>query len=974
MATARLVTCGLLLAAGVPAAAGRPLLQDTSGELSGAGDPDSERWGDAGPTRWSRPPPLLGAVTEVPVPPWPWGADDPLQALGTVATLASAGTGAWRDGDPAPDVVEEPFIAWRGREAKGQAGRRIETRMPSAVPTDVGPGSPGPAGPGHGPSLVGTASPRPTVSTIALRPVPGAAVAVGTAKASVRGAGGQLASTVPLGPSTGPPRWVPVPQPTHAEPPRGPRAGPGSTAAPSSVLPLSAKPAAPGPPGWALGAAGQAAPEGRAETWTPGLSAHQRSTRRAPLGNTTAGHAAPRADAMPTGTPPPRATAGPALGTGPAAPPAPGTAAPGTLRAGTVPEEELGSPQRVRGAVSPPNATEEAVPATGTPGPRRSDTTGTRPPGPSTAAPSSTWRRGLIRVTTQRALPRPAAPEREPSAPPTAPVPSAPCPPAGGACSAPRGNGTGPRWAELRRTLSLAWDAHVYGSAALFLLLSLGCLAALLGAPALRPPHLPHVLVAHGLLLATGALRAAFLLLDPYGARGRLPPRAVLLLATAPFPLLLAAFAVLLQRLQRLAQLRLLPPQLRSLPALGAAAALQSGALGAADLLSPRLSPAVGLALHALSCAAGALLLLAGLRACWRVLRGPGGSGGSGEAPGLRRGARALAAAAALGLPCCGLQLYSALWLWGTLGPPGRFSWPCWAAQLWLRAGELAVALALLAAAAEPLCRRSHRRRGGAAGHSCWAKALRYFCASRKAAAPEYPNNCYDWAGAGPERPPASDISKSLIRNPAEQLPLRALKDSNEAWAAAAPAPGLSPKCPNAAAAAARSYASLCLERGSAASLGDLAFRPPSPIDLRRSIDQALCRQHLLCDGLFGRPRRGSGTSLRAGPQPGSLARCSSLTELAAPRPPPAAAAAATSASSLESSSLHISWNPWRHGLSSPESLPPDEAPSRAPLLARPDPPAAPQPPDSEREARRSFLALSKQVDSRSLSSDTIEL
>ncbi|PKU33470.1 coiled-coil domain-containing protein 36 [Limosa lapponica baueri] len=245
----------------------------------------------------------------------------------------------------------------------------------------------------------------------------------------------------------------------------------------------------------------------------------------------------------------------------------------------------------------------------------------------------------------------------------------------------------------------------------------------------------------------------------------------------------------------------------------------------------------------------------------------------------------------------------------------------------------------------------------------------------RKAEAPEYPNNCYDWAGGGgggtgPERAPTSDISKSLIRNPAEQLPLRALKDSNEAWAAAG---GLSPKCPNVL--AARSCAAF--EQGSSPSLGELAFRPPSPIDLRRSIDQALCRRHLLHDGLFGRPRRGSGTSLHGSPTPattpglGRMVRCSSLTELPASRQPPTSTLTVTvtaSASSLESSSLKISWNPWRHGLSSPDSLPLDEAPSRAPLLM----PAVP--PSWEREGPRSFPALSKASDTRSLSSDTIEL
>ena len=76
----------------------------------------------------------------------------------------------------------------------------------------------------------------------------------------------------------------------------------------------------------------------------------------------------------------------------------------------------------------------------------------------------------------------------------------------------------------------------------------------------------------------------------------------------------------------------------------------------------------------------------------------------------------------------------------------------------------------------------------------------------------------------------------------------------------------------------------------------------------------------------------------------------------------------------MESFSLKISWNPWRHGLSSPDSLPLEEAPSRAQLLAHQETPPALQPPGSEPEARRSFLALSRQVDARSLSSDTIEL
>nr|XP_047925662.1 proline-rich transmembrane protein 3 [Anser cygnoides] len=933
MAAAWLVTWGLLLATGVPAGAqgtlsvelpsdrtpprGRVPLHalswahqqpvpspawDASGELSGAGTPDSEHWGGSSPVRWS---PLPGAVTGAP--------------RGTGMSLASSA---------APAVVEEPFIAWRGGEAEGQDSPWGGTRLPHGsapgtpapkVPMDTGPGSPGPPWAGQGTSPSGhsatmaarTPGPRPTVSTIALTPEPSGGTRTGTAEAHTRG---QPAAPGPAGEVQelrGPPSTAPVPQPVGTGPAQGPHTSPGSVqltgrrgdagsppspspALPSSVPLLLAEPGGQGAPSWGL--VPDVVQEGRAETWTWALPAHQRSTRRAPLSNATTGDTA---SARPTGLQGPQPTPGAALGTSPTPLPVSSTTPPGTPYAGLLPEQDVGSPQRVRGAVGPgsiPNATVPAPqptthPVAGTPpGTRRSDTLGTQPPAASTtASPSATWRRGVVWVTTQRAPWRPPAPEPEPEPEPSHPSPGASaCP--GSSCADGGSNTTALSWAELRRPLRLAWAAHAYAVAALCLLLGLGCLAGLGAAAALRPPHLPLLLGAQGLLLAASLLRAALLLADPYGARGRLPPRALLLLCTAPFPLLLAAFALLLRRLQRLAQLRLLPSPLGGLPALGAAAALQSGAPAAADLLWPRLGLAAGLALHGLG-----------------------------------------------------------------LGPPGRCGWPCWAAQCWMRAGELGAGLALLAGAAEPLWGGRH---GDAAGHSCWAKAVRYFCAGRKAQAPEYPNNCYDRA----ERVPTGDISKSLIRNPAEQLPLRALKDSNEARAATAGgATGLSPKCPNAAVAA--------RERGSSASLGDLAFRPPSPIDLRRSIDQALCRRHLLREGLFGRPRRGSGASLHAAAEPPGLARCTSLTELPGPR-----GESVASASSLESSSLKISWNPWRHGLSSPDSLPLEEAPSRAQLLAHQEPPALPQPPDSEREARRSFLALSKQVDARSLSSDTIEL
>ncbi|XP_030358246.1 proline-rich transmembrane protein 3 [Strigops habroptila] len=978
MAAARLVTWGLLLAAGVPAGARGPVppgltpggtLQrgrdpwhspawgqrwpglspawEASGEPSSAGAPGAERWRGSSPVRWS--PPLRGG-----------------DAIGTPPEMETTAGG----GGAALDVAEEMPIARPGQEAKGwdspqggtwpPHGSALGTPGPE-VPVDTGPGSSGPPWTGHSATEpASTPSPRPTVSTIALTPTPAAGTGMGTDAHR----GGQ---PVAEGPTAAmgtlvPPGTAPVPHIMG----RGPHTSPGSAQPLGTQRDLGGPPSpSPSP----LGSAPRLPPAvpslGLAEPWTRALPSHQRSTRRAPLSRGTAspGDAAPRMDPDPMGQRGPQPSLGAALSTDPALlPPNSSTTmdSSGTPGTGLLPEEDIGSPQRVRGAVSIPNVTEAtpqptAHPTAGTAGTRHSDPQGTQPPAHGTASPSVTaWRAA---VTPQPAPRHPSTPQ-----PPQPPQPSHPS-------SSPGSNGTGLRWAELRHHLGFTWETHIYGAAAIFLLLALGCAVGLAWACALRPPNLPHILGAHGLLLCACLLRVTFLLLDPYGARNRLPPRALLLLSTVPFPLMLGAFALLLQRLQRLAQLRLLPARLRGLPALGAAAALQSAVLGAADLLPPRLGLAAGLGLQALGCGAGALLLLGGLCGCWRVLRAPHDDAG--------RGARALLAAAVAGLPVCGLQLYSALWLRGVLGAPARFSRPGWVAQLWLRAGELGTALALLVAATEPLRCRCHRR--SPAAHSCWGKALRYFCAGRKAEAPEYPNNCYDWAGgstggSGAERAPANDISKSLIRNPAEQLPLRALKDSNEPWAGTAAGPGLSPKCPNLV--AARSCAAF--EQGSSPSLGELVFRPPSPIDLRRSIDQALCRRHLLHDGLFGRPRRGSGTSLRGSPTPAGggtpiaarMVRCSSLTELPGPRHPPGTVTITVTAStsSLDSSSLKISWNPWRHGLSSPDSLPMDEAPSRAPLLVPIGTPGC------ERDGPRGSPAMAKAMDSRSLSSDTIEL
>ncbi|XP_054832388.1 proline-rich transmembrane protein 3 [Eublepharis macularius] len=682
-------------------------------------------------------------------------------------------------------------------------------------------------------------------------------------------------------------------------------------------------------------------------------------------------------------------------------------------------------PQRVRGAVIPRLPVGSNTPGQGTsvtgkgPGTRHPEPAGTRFPGQSSAVLATplsrlpaTPRRGLIRVTTQRALQHPQLARPQPSLPSLLPATSPPCPRPGSACSHFLPNQTLLRWDDLERTLSFAWALHVYGSGVLFLLLSLLSLACLVGSLAMHAPHLPYVVGASVLLLVFGVLRATFFLVDPYGSRGWLPTRAMRVLYTAPFPLLLSAFVVLLLRLLHQARLQILPPKLQNLLLLTVLGSLQSILLLGSDLLTPPMHPAVAVGLHTLSCTAGFCLLPITMYVYWQ-LRHSAVAEGTPE-PGVWSGAWVLLGSSGLALPCCGLQLYGVLWLSGLLAQPDVFTWGWWFVQFWFRIGELVLSFALVFLAWQALCQRY-----GSTEHSCWTKLMRYFCTYRKDEVPEYPNNCYDWTGGVLEKVPNNDISKSLIRNPPTSGRLWALKDSNELRAAAGQGSGpsplqpiYSPKCPNAAAAAmGRSYTSICFERDSVLSITELEFRPPSPINLSRSIDEALFREHLVRDSIFLRSslhfpsrlaRQDSCSSLRGEcstlshtaqpllPRPRrssnpdclySLARASSMGELTtqsrglASEPPTDTSFDSFSRTSFSRASLKISWNPWRHGLSSPESLPPEELPCQAQLLPDELPPApSSSAPNSEREARRSFLALSKQVDSRSLSSDTIEL
>ncbi|XP_033484729.2 uncharacterized protein LOC117258205 isoform X1 [Epinephelus lanceolatus] len=480
-------------------------------------------------------------------------------------------------------------------------------------------------------------------------------------------------------------------------------------------------------------------------------------------------------------------------------------------------------------------------------------------------------------------------------------------------------NGTLLYWGDLSRTLAFAWELHVYGSASLFLLLFAGAALGLTLSPGANCPHRGALALANALLFLAGGLRASLFLIDPYGTRKFLPRSAVTALYNLPLHLLVWTQAALALLALRVAGVSVLPPTLERPPLVAVLAVLQCTLLLAADLLSPALSPVVPATLQVLSLCWGLALCLGFLCYVFPRIRCP-----SIPHPGVpeeaRRKAwtgsrrmgvilgRVLAVCAVLGALCCGLHVHATLWLYGLLGNWTRFNWGWWLVHFWARLLELAWGFSLLLLGSWVFWRPQGcrgREEGGpdgrAAGdlpspgqstgspqrHTCWSKIVQSLRGKpcRKSDSNgvggggggggpgEVPNN---WAG---QERPGADISKSLIRNQnheqANAQPRcvkdsnrgrnhrghsaeRGISDSSTGSLLRLQALGRPPQ---------RSVSgSLDQERDTSLSLYEFDLRPPSPIDLTRSIDEALHREHLLVGGSLFHPLNPPSQS----PSPGS--------------------------------------------------------------------------------------------------------
>lgn len=351
----------------------------------------------------------------------------------------------------------------------------------------------------------------------------------------------------------------------------------------------------------------------------------------------------------------------------------------------------------------------------------------------------------------------------------------------------------------------------------------------------------------------------------------------------------------------RVAGVSVLPSTLERPPLVAVLAVLQSTLLLAADLLSPALSPVVPVTLQVLSLCWGLALCLGFLCYVFPRIRCPAVShrgvpeearrktwSGS-QRIGVILG-RVLAVCAVLGALCCGLHVHATLWLYGLLGNWIRFNWGWWLVHFWARLLELAWGFSLLLLASWVFWRPAGcrgREEGGqdgrAAGdqpspgqsvsstqrHTCWSKIVQSLrgkpCRKSESngvggGAGDMPNN---WAG---QERPGADISKSLIRNQNHEqssAQSRCVKDNNRgrnhrgqsAERGISGSTGSLLRLQALGRPPQRSISgSLDQDRDTSLSFCEFDLRPPSPIDLTRSIDEALHREHLLGGGSLFHP------------------------------------------------------------------------------------------------------------------------
>ncbi|XP_078028533.1 proline-rich transmembrane protein 3 [Epinephelus lanceolatus] len=416
-------------------------------------------------------------------------------------------------------------------------------------------------------------------------------------------------------------------------------------------------------------------------------------------------------------------------------------------------------------------------------------------------------------------------------------------------------NGTNLLWDDMRRTLAFAWELHVFGSASLFILLAALAVIGMASACTLPHPLCDALILANTLLILSGSLRGVLLLLDPYGTRQVLSRATLAALHNVPLQLLLWAQVALALVTLRGLKLLLFPLRLQRPWVVGGLAISHCTPLLVADLFSPTLSPALPLLLQTLSLCWGLPFCMGIFMKSFSHLHPLLRSSVPHWVPSLRvekRAKRVTAVCAFLGFLCFSLQMYSLLWLYGLLGNWRRFGWGWWLSQFWARILELAWGFSLLVLGCWIFWTmyRGHSRGNHGQGRSevpkvaeetsLWGQVLASIQKgplrkSEKTWEDLMPSNWakYNLSKAGLSNNLMCPYDDQLSTTPDYKPDPVSISSSDSQTALLWQKVG---------------------ERECILSLIEFDMRPPSPINLRRSIDMALHHGQLVAGGLFTPP------------------------------------------------------------------------------------------------------------------------
>lgn len=427
-------------------------------------------------------------------------------------------------------------------------------------------------------------------------------------------------------------------------------------------------------------------------------------------------------------------------------------------------------------------------------------------------------------------------------------------------------------WNEAMAAWGLAWEAHVYGTGCAFVMLSLASALNLLCLPLRCPSGCGYFALVSLFLVATGATRSFSLLYDAYGHQDRLPSaEASLMLYEAPFPCMTAAFGLVFLLLSMRSRMQLSysafqrPCFLACLVLLHFAAAFGPVTLQKFYQQKPPLCLFLSLISRG-TFVALATFLSAAYFVFYIYVRADSKHiyhlNNTSPTPAERynrcpfaesrdwdRAAVTVCLSALLSLACAGLQLYAILNAVGVAGGEEVFHpWPWWAFQFSCRLCELGVCLTLALVVSQPVYCTDHLPAAG----SCWTELL----ASKSPILP----GSYQWTLSQQEK---LAIVDTVGLGETESLPLYTLMDER----LASSLNGLDLLYHSNRALAYRNLEfDLDLqgsvrrgEGGAEEPSGGSSYtsdsttdlRPPSPINLRRSIDEALFSEALFPMSLF---------------------------------------------------------------------------------------------------------------------------